>query len=218
MSPPTISPAPWPAKSKTRASWPRSSANGRACIPNSVFLPRKFKIAVSGSEEDRAAVKFHDIGIEIVKSDAGEVGYRVLVGGGMGRTPYVAQVISDFVGKEDILAYLEAILRVYNQSGRRDNIYKARIKILVNALGAEEMRKQVAREFEEIKQAGTLQLPPEEMARIAAYFAPPAFEALSDDEPEFEARNANGRSLRRLVPAQSRAPSRAGLCHRHDLA
>jgi sulfite reductase (NADPH) hemoprotein beta-component len=154
--------------------------------PEFSFLPRKFKIAVSGTQEDRAAVKFHDIGIETVKNGAGETGYRVMAGGGMGRTPYVGQVMADFVAKDDILAYLEAILRVYNQSGRRDNLFKARIKILVNALGIDEMRAQVAREFEEIKKAGYLRLPAEEMARIAAYFVPPEFEALSDDVPEFE--------------------------------
>jgi len=155
--------------------------------PEFTFLPRKFKIAVSGTAADRAAVKYHDIGIEIVKSAAGETGYRVYAGGGMGRTPYVAQVLSDFVAKEDILAYLEATLRVYNELGRRDNIYKARIKILVNALGADEMRGRAMREFDEIKASGALQLPAEELARIGAYFAPPEFEALCDGVPGFEA-------------------------------
>jgi sulfite reductase (NADPH) hemoprotein beta-component len=151
--------------------------------PEFTFLPRKFKIAVSGSAHDRAALKFHDVAIEIVKNGAGEVGYRVLAGGGMGRTPYIAHTVGEFVEKEDILAFLEAVMRVYNQSGRRDNIYKARIKILVNALGVEEMKAQVMREFAEIKAAGTLQLPQDEIDRITAYFAPPAFEALPDDEP-----------------------------------
>ena len=155
--------------------------------PEFNYLPRKFKIAVSGTKEDRAAVKFHDIGIEIVKNDKGETGYRVFAGGGMGRTPYVALLIGQFVAKEDILAYLEAILRVYNEYGRRDNIHKARIKILAHHLGADELRRQVEVEFAEIKKAGTLQLPAEELARIAAYFAPPAFETLSDSSPEFEA-------------------------------
>ena len=163
--------------------------------PEFTFLPRKFKIAVSGTQEDRAAVKFHDIGIEIIRNDAGEVGYRVYAGGGMGRTPYVGQVVGDFVAKADILAFLEAILRVYNELGRRDNIYKARIKILVNALGNDEMRARVTREFEEIKQSGYLRLPAEEMARIAAYFAPPEFEALGDDAPEFEAAKANDKDF-----------------------
>jgi sulfite reductase (NADPH) hemoprotein beta-component len=154
--------------------------------PEFVFLPRKFKIAVGGSPRDRAALKFHDLAVEIVRNEAGETGYRVYVGGGMGRTPYVAFTIGEFVAKEDILAYIEAVMRVYNQSGRRDNKYKARIKILANALGVEEMRKQVAREFDEIKQAGTLQLPAEELARITAYFAPPAFEVLADAIPAGE--------------------------------
>ncbi len=158
--------------------------------PEFTFLPRKFKIAVSGTVTDRAAVKYHDIGIEIVTNAAGAIGYRVLVGGGMGRTPYVAQTISEFVEKEHILAYLEAILRVYNQSGRRDNIYKARIKILVNALGIDEMRAQVQREFEEIKASGYLQLPAEEVARIAAYFAPPDFENLPRAVLAFETAKA----------------------------
>jgi len=155
--------------------------------PEFTYLPRKFKIAVGGSVHDRTALKFHDVGIEIVKNDTGETGYRVLAGGGMGRTPYVGHVVGDFVAREDILAFLEAVMRVYNQSGRRDNIYKARIKILVNALGPEEMRKQVMREFEEIKRAGTLDLPEAERKRIAAYFAPPDFEALPVLCEEFEA-------------------------------
>jgi sulfite reductase (NADPH) hemoprotein beta-component len=155
--------------------------------PEFNYLPRKFKIAVSGTKEDRAAVKYHDIGIEIVRNDAGETGYRVFVGGGMGRTPYVALLIREFVGKEDILAYLEAILRVYNEYGRRDNIHKARIKILAHHLGVDEMRRQVDMEFAEIKKSGALQLPATEIARIAAYFAGPQFETLPDRSPEFDA-------------------------------
>jgi len=151
--------------------------------PEFVFLPRKFKIAVSGSAHDRAALKFHDMAVEIVKNAIGEVGYRVLVGGGMGRTPYIGYVVGEFVAKQDILAFLESVMRVYNQSGRRDNIYKARIKILANALGPEEMKNQVMREFTEIRARGTLQVPDEELARIDAYFAPPEFEELPDDMP-----------------------------------
>jgi sulfite reductase (NADPH) hemoprotein beta-component len=149
--------------------------------PEFSFLPRKFKIAVSGAAHDRAALKFHDMAVEIVRNDTGETGYRVLVGGGMGRTPYLAYTVGDFVAKPDLLVFLEAVLRVYNESGRRDNIYKARIKILAHALGETEMRKRVMREFAEIKTAGTLQLPAEELARIEAYFASPAFEELSDE-------------------------------------
>jgi sulfite reductase (NADPH) hemoprotein beta-component len=155
--------------------------------PEFSFLPRKFKIAVSGSPHDRAALKFHDMAIEIVKNEAGETGYKVLVGGGMGRTPYIGYVVGEFVAKPDILAFLEAVMRVYNEQGRRDNIYKARIKILANALGPDEMRRQAMVEFEEIRKAGTLQVPQEELDRIDSYFAPPAFETLSDDMPKGDA-------------------------------
>jgi sulfite reductase (NADPH) hemoprotein beta-component len=158
--------------------------------PEFSFLPRKFKIAVSGATHDRAAIRFHDMAIEIVKNDAGETGYRVYAGGGMGRTPYISHVMSDFVPRADILAFLEAVLRVYNEAGRRDNLWKARIKILVNALGPEEMRRRIAREFEEIRMGGALQLPGAELDRIAAYFAPPDFEQLSDVSQEFEAARA----------------------------
>ena len=151
--------------------------------PEFVYLPRKFKIAVGGASHDRAALKFHDMAVEIVKNDAGEVGYRVLVGGGMGRTPYVAYTVGDFVEKVHILEFLEAVMRVYNQSGRRDNKYKARVKILANALGEVEMRRQVEREFAEIRQTGTLRVPQEELDRIDAYFAAPKFEALADEMP-----------------------------------
>lgn len=151
--------------------------------PEFVFLARKFKIAVGASPHDRAALLYHDMAVEIVRNAEGRTGYKVLAGGGMGRTPYIAQVMSDFVEREDILAYLEAVLRVYNQDSRRDNIHKQRIKILVNAIGVEEMRARIAREFDEIKRTGSLQLPAEELARIAAYFAPPAFETLADEMP-----------------------------------
>jgi sulfite reductase (NADPH) hemoprotein beta-component len=152
--------------------------------PEFVFLARKFKIAVGATQHDRAALQYHDMAVQIVRNDEGRVGYRVMAGGGMGRTPYIAHVMNEFVEREDILAYLEAVLRVYNQDSRRDNIHKQRIKILINAIGADEMRKRVAREFDEIKRMGTLQLPAEELARIAAYFAPPDFEALSDEMPK----------------------------------
>jgi sulfite reductase (NADPH) hemoprotein beta-component len=154
--------------------------------PEFSYLPRKFKIAVSGTAEDRAAIMMHDIGIQIVRDGNGEIGYRVYVGGGLGRTPYLAQEIGPFVPKADILAFLEAVMRVYNESGRRDNIHKARIKILVHQIGIAAMRARVGHEFAEIKKTGALQLPEDEIARIAAYFAPPAFEALSDGAPEFD--------------------------------
>ena len=155
--------------------------------PEFSFLPRKFKIAVGGAKHDRAALKFHDMAVEIVKNDAGETGYRVLAGGGMGRTPYLGYVVGDFVAKQDLLAFLEAVMRVYNEEGRRDNIFKARIKILAHALGQEEMRRRIEREFAEIKDGETLYLPEDEIARIAAYFAPPVFEKLSDEVPRGDA-------------------------------
>jgi sulfite reductase (NADPH) hemoprotein beta-component len=158
--------------------------------PEFVFLARKFKIAVGATEADRAALQWHDMAVQIVKNGEGRVGYKVMAGGGMGRTPYIAHVMSEFVEREDILAYLEAVLRVYNQDSRRDNIHKQRIKILINAIGPEEMRRRVQREFEELKRMGTLQLPQEELDRIAAYFAAPKFEsglsdALPDAGPDF---------------------------------
>ena len=153
--------------------------------PEFVFLARKFKIAVGACEHDRAALQYHDMAVQIVKNAAGRIGYKVMAGGGMGRTPYIAHVMREFVEREDILAYLEAVLRVYNQDSRRDNIHKQRIKILINTIGPEEMRRRVAREFEEIKRTGTLQLPQEELDRITAYFAPPKFETgLPDAIPD----------------------------------
>ncbi len=153
--------------------------------PEFVFLARKFKIAVGATPHDRAALQFHDMAVEVVRNAEGRVGYKVMAGGGMGRTPYIAHVMREFVEREDILAYLEAVLRVYNQDSRRDNIHKQRIKILINAIGPEEMRRRVDREFQELKRMGTLQLPREELDRITAYFAPPAFETgLPDTLPE----------------------------------
>ncbi len=174
--------------------------------PEFSFLPRKFKIAVSGSPNDRAALKFHDMAVEVVKNDGGEVGYRVYVGGGMGRTPYIGYVVGDFVAKPDILAFLESVMRVYNEQGRRDNLFKARIKILANALGQDEMRRQAMVEFEEIRKAGTLQVPQEEVDRIDAYFKPPAFEALADDMPKG---NADFENWRKTNVSRHRAPGYA---------
>ncbi|MEO1544309.1 MAG: nitrite/sulfite reductase [Pseudomonadota bacterium] len=138
--------------------------------PEFLFLPRKFKIAITGAAEDRAAILFHDIGIKIVKGEGGETGFAIYVGGGQGRTPYVAQEIKAFLPKDRLLSYLEAIMRVYNRHGRRDNIYKARIKILVNAIGIDQFRDEVAAEWVTID-APEVDLPAEEYARINAYFA-----------------------------------------------
>jgi sulfite reductase (NADPH) hemoprotein beta-component len=143
--------------------------------PEFSYLPRKFKIAVIASNEDRAAMRLHDIGIELVKQ-GGILGGRVFVGGGMGRTPMIAPEINPYVRAEDLLSYIEACLRVYNRYGRRDNIYKARIKILVHEIGADAYRAQVAEEFVHVKTLG-IDPPLSEFDRISAFFAPPAFEA-----------------------------------------
>jgi sulfite reductase (NADPH) hemoprotein beta-component len=158
--------------------------------PEFSYLPRKFKIAVTGSDTDRAAIKLHDIGLQLYRNDAGALGFRVFVGGGMGRTPMVAPVIRDFLPAADLVSYTEACLRVYNRYGRRDNIYKARIKILVHEIGAAEYTRQVEEEWAHVKTLG-LDPPAAEYERINACFAPPAFEAgLSDEldlsDPDFK--------------------------------
>tara|TARA_R110002095_G_scaffold7194_1_gene13348 strand:+ start:3799 stop:5457 length:1659 start_codon:yes stop_codon:yes gene_type:complete len=149
--------------------------------PEFTFLPRKFKFAVCGMNEDRAAIRFHDIGIEVVKGKDDAPAFDIYVGGGQGRTPMIGHLIGAAVPAVDLIAYLESIMRVYNMNGRRDNLYKARIKILVHALGAEEMKRQVEEEFVHVKEKGVVHLPEEEIARIRAYFAPPAYETLPDE-------------------------------------
>ena len=149
--------------------------------PEFSYLPRKFKIAVTAAPKDRAAIKVHDIGIIIRRDASNALAFDVYVGGGQGRTPYVGHLIGEGIAAGDLLAYLEATMRVYNQHGRRDNIYKARIKILVHQIGAEEMRRQVAAEFAEIKTQGALALPQAEIDRIKTYFADPPFDVLHDE-------------------------------------
>ncbi|MEZ2219638.1 nitrite/sulfite reductase [Rhizobium sp. RCC_161_2] len=141
--------------------------------PEFSFLPRKFKIAVTGAERDRAAIQVHDIGLHLKKNDKGEIGFAVYVGGGQGRTPMVAKLIRDFLPEEDLLSYTTAVMRVYNLHGRRDNKYKARIKILVHETGAEELARQVEAEFVKLKDT-ELKLPEADVQAISAYFAPPA--------------------------------------------
>ena len=155
--------------------------------PEFSYLPRKFKIAVTGHENDRAAIKLHDIGIVIVRDDKGETGYEVHVGGGQGRSPFIAKKLTNFVPAEKLLAYLEAVMRVYNMLGRRDNSYKARIKILVHETGETEMRRLVDEEFERIDASQMLSLPEAELDRISAYFAPPNYENLPAQSEAFEA-------------------------------
>jgi sulfite reductase (NADPH) hemoprotein beta-component len=154
--------------------------------PEFSFLPRKFKVAVAGASEDRAVTRAHDIGL-VVKRDAdGALGFQVLVGGGQGRTPILAETIREFLPEADLLSYLEAILRAYNSLGRRDNLYKARIKILVRDLGAAEFARLVEAEWAELRD-GALRLPQQELDRIAAYFAPPRYARLDDQCPALEA-------------------------------
>lgn len=152
--------------------------------PEFSYLPRKFKIAVTASRgRDRTAVRFHDIGIRVRENDAGEIGFEVMAGGGLGRTPVIGATLNEFVPEADLLSYCEAILRVYNQLGRRDNLYKARIKILVQAVGADEFKRMVEEEWSHIRDSA-LKLPEEEVARIREYFAPPEFETLAGPPPE----------------------------------
>ncbi len=148
--------------------------------PEFAFLPRKFKIAISGTREDRAVTWFHDIGLHLQEQD-GEVGFRVIVGGGLGRTPIRGQIVREFLPWQHILTYSEAILRVYNRFGRRDNAYKARIKILVQALGVEEFARLVEEEWAHLKD-GPATLTQAEYDRVAVNFAAPAYEKLGEVE------------------------------------
>ena len=164
--------------------------------PEFTFLPRKFKIAVTGSPNDRAAVRFHDIGLQMLRDDKGNVGFEVWVGGGQGRTPIIAEKIRGFLPKAYLLSYLEAILRVYNMLGRRDNLYKARIKILVQQTGVEEFARLVEEEWQQIKDKG-IDLPEPERQRIEAYFKPPIY-------PKTEPKPASLEKARRSDPAFAR--------------
>ncbi len=152
--------------------------------PEFTFLGRKFKIAVTGSEHDRVALKLHDIGVQLVRRGE-EVGYRILVGGGMGRTPMIAHELRDFLPRDELLPYLEAALRVYNLHGRRDNKFKARIKILVHEIGIDDYRTQTEAEFAAMDRAAVA-APAAELARIAAYFAPPSLEPQPAGNAAFE--------------------------------
>jgi len=148
--------------------------------PEFAFLPRKFKIAVCGAAEDRAAIHAHDIGVELVPNASGEIGFKIIAGGGLGRTPVIGSVVCDWLEKKHLLTYLEAILRVYNQNGRRDNKYKARIKILVKAMGVDAFREAVEQEWELLKDGPTT-LSDEEMARAKSFFVDPDYSDLDGD-------------------------------------
>ena len=162
--------------------------------PEFSFLPRKFKIAASGAERDRAAVQVHDIGLYLVKNASGETGFNVLVGGGLGRTPYIGASIRPFLEKRYLLSYLEAILRVYNRHGRRDNLYKARIKILVNALGPAEFTRQVEAEWAHIKDS-VLLLDQREIERVRACFSAPDYDLEAGADQSFAAALARDRQF-----------------------
>ncbi len=166
--------------------------------PEFSFLPRKFKIAVTGAERDRAAIQVHDIGLQARRDADGAIGFAVYVGGGQGRTPMIAKKIRDFLPESDLLAYCMAILRVYNLEGRRDNKYKARIKILVHEMGEADLIREVEREFEGLRDT-PLALPVAEVARIARYFAPPDFAELPPHSVVLDSRSAGDPDLSRFV-------------------
>jgi sulfite reductase (NADPH) hemoprotein beta-component len=173
--------------------------------PEFSFLPRKFKVAVTAAETDRAAIQVHDIGLQLKRLADGRLGFAVYVGGGQGRTPIIAKKIRDDLPEEHLLSYLEAILRVYNLQGRRDNKYKARIKILVHEIGADAFRAQVEEEWQRIRE-GALKLPEAEVRRIAAYFAPPPFQ----DRPAKAALRAPERAFDRWVSRNTHTHKQPG--------
>ena len=162
--------------------------------PEFSFLPRKFKIAITGSPNDRAAVRVHDVGLRLWRNEEGEVGFEVIVGGGLGRTPLIGKTLREFLPKDELLAYLEATLRVYNRYGRRDNIYKARIKILVHEIGVEKMREEVEAEYAATRDSA-LKLAPETIEGIARQFAPPSLRPKRTRVPEVEALKLENRAF-----------------------
>ena len=162
--------------------------------PEFSYLPRKFKIAVTGAARDRAAIQVHDIGLHLKRNADGELGFAVHVGGGQGRTPMIARKIRDFLPEADLLAYCTAILRVYNLNGRRDNKYKARIKILVHETGTEELTAQVEKEFEALRK-GELRLPEADIRAIEAYFAPPALASRPEGDVALREAQADNRAF-----------------------
>ncbi|HEX3848811.1 MAG TPA: nitrite/sulfite reductase [Steroidobacteraceae bacterium] len=177
--------------------------------PEFNYLPRKFKIAVTAAAQDRAASQIHDIGVHIVRGPDGETGFEILAGGGLGRTPILGQVVREFLPREHLLSYLEAILRVYNLEGRRDNIHKARIKILVRALGIEEFRRRVEIEWERSREAGP-RVDDREIARLKAFFDPPVYRTLANVDVA-EGRSAAFRAWHRYNTARHKVPGYAAV-------
>jgi sulfite reductase (NADPH) hemoprotein beta-component len=188
--------------------WAEAMRQWSTLHPEFSFLPRKFKIAVTAAPKDRTAAKLHDIGLVLKRARDGQLGFEVMVGGGMGRTPYIGPTIREFLPVERLFSYLEAILRVYNRHGRRDNIYKARIKILVAALGREEFARQVEEEWEKI--GVTSDVPDAEVERIRAAFAQPVFEDLPARSEAFEAAKAADFALARFARNNLRAHKKPG--------
>jgi sulfite reductase (NADPH) hemoprotein beta-component len=176
--------------------------------PEFSYLPRKFKIAVTGAERDRAAIQVHDIGLHLKRNNAGELGFAVYVGGGQGRTPMIAKKIREFLPEKDLLSYVTAILRVYNLNGKRDNKYKARIKILVHETGTEELTRQVEAEWQTLRES-ELQLPEADIRAIDAYFAPPSLQ----DRPEGDGMLA---AARKASPSFSNWVEQNTVDHRHE--
>ncbi|PZW58673.1 sulfite reductase (NADPH) hemoprotein beta-component [Pseudomonas sp. URIL14HWK12:I3] len=175
--------------------------------PEFAFLPRKFKIAINGSKQDRAAIEVHDIGLEPVRNDAGELGFRVLVGGGLGRTPVVGSFINEFLPWQDLISYLDAILRVYNRYGRRDNKYKARIKILVKALTPEVFAEKVEAEMVHLR-GGSSTLTEAEVQRVSRHFVAPQYLAL--DDVDYSALDSEHPGFARWRSRNTRAHKRPG--------
>jgi sulfite reductase (NADPH) hemoprotein beta-component len=177
--------------------------------PEFAYLPRKFKVAINGAVEDRAATGMHDIGLSVIRNEAGETGFRVMVGGGLGRTPIIGSVVREFLPWQHMLSYIEAVMRVYNQYGRRDNIYKARIKILLKALGVEEFARQVEAEWLDIKD-GPSTLTVEEMVRVAAFFTPPAYLELPAQDAAVEQHKTDNKAFSNWVKRNVKPHKKSG--------
>jgi sulfite reductase (NADPH) hemoprotein beta-component len=169
-----------------------------ALNPEFAYLPRKFKIAVTAATSDRTAVKIHDVGLQIVPGESGEIGFRVLAGGGLGRTPIIGHVIREFLPRAEVLNYLDAILRTYNRYGRRDNKWKARIKILVKDLGPAKFAAEVEAEWVHLA-GGEGTVPEAEFDRLASFFQPPEYESFAGDDASFRAAVADNRPFANWV-------------------
>ena len=185
--------------------------------PEFSFLPRKFKVAVNGAAHDRAVIQAHDIGLQVKRNEKGQIGFTVYVGGGLGRTPMIGRKVRDFLPERDLLAYVEAILRVYNMEGRRDNKFKARIKILVHEKGLEALREAVEAEFA-ARNPDALNLPEKELARFRAFFAPPELEPKKPISDRVERRKAKDARFASFFASNVTPHKTPRLCRRHRVA